>query len=711
MELEIIHNLYEFANFNRSLGNHDEFDILFKRCYRHLKEELDRRESSPKESSPEFKNDLIQLTKKVLELKETQLTMQEKLIWLGSKIGGRGGFWFPSDRFYFVDSPELGCDTSNQRDLVFHEDVPDTKKEGDLRGQVHQEQEHQQALESINGLRLDKTEDNTPDIDWSLEGFETLRQNGSDCSFVSSLISMMSSGFDISDLITKGKHRFGVTFHLNGCTRYVVVDSFIPELSVKSRNKKLLWPAIVEKAYTKLFEGSNFANDMYLLSGWIPEYVPIRYLTRERRLEIYEMFKKNEVRIGLGTFDESHDFAIVNIEIEPDASDVVFTVVDPRESYNGKFKLKSLNDYEVLYVCHNPLRFSFITQQILMNTNTREVWSKPQFTVQCDEATTIWCLMERFLTGKNASTPKEGSINVHWKHGKDRIYSLSNCARGTANNSRFHLSKFAAQKGHSTLCVDSDIRSIVSLTLYSTSKISLCKAKDEKSTEVIRSSWSLSNSGGSYLHPTFCENPTYELIVPDNSRVDIALESCHEAEVTVFKEEISDKNMVYSPTYSRNVYHEDVLLLGTRFILVPSTYDPGQTGGFSMAIRHDSGIKLRELSTRLGLFVKTERGDNFPRFALTTSRRSSMRIRARLSETNTNTMTITQFRNRNDTETTASSHLPNNGEFHLQDAFHGSEFELHLEGHYLIDFPLISSQLCAATVEVGSDHPFELQIL
>lgn len=80
-----------------------------------------------------------------------------------------------------------------------------------------------------------------------------------------------------------GKYIFRLNF--NGCFREVVIDDRLPvtkssrTLFVKDRNNpRLLWPALLEKAYLKLrggydFPGSNSGTDLWVLTGWIPEQV------------------------------------------------------------------------------------------------------------------------------------------------------------------------------------------------------------------------------------------------------------------------------------------------------------------------------------------------------------------------------------------------------------------------------------------------------
>lgn len=80
-----------------------------------------------------------------------------------------------------------------------------------------------------------------------------------------------------------GKYLFRLNF--NGCSRKVTIDDRLPSsntdrcLHVLDRNNpRLLWPALLEKAYLKVrggydFPGSNSGTDLWVLTGWIPEQV------------------------------------------------------------------------------------------------------------------------------------------------------------------------------------------------------------------------------------------------------------------------------------------------------------------------------------------------------------------------------------------------------------------------------------------------------
>ncbi|TQS34664.1 hypothetical protein Golomagni_04942 [Golovinomyces magnicellulatus] len=178
-----------------------------------------------------------------------------------------------------------------------------------------------------------------------------------DCSVVASLCAVVSQASNIygqliasvfyphnkstmSPKISKsGKYIFRLQF--NGCFRKVTIDDRLPKSNnsrslhtVDRNNRRLVWPALLEKAYLKLyggydFPGSNSGTDLWIILGWIPEQVFLRsdffeidhFWTR-----IYKAFGYGDILITLGTGDLTpseekefglvgkHDYAILDVK-------------------------------------------------------------------------------------------------------------------------------------------------------------------------------------------------------------------------------------------------------------------------------------------------------------------------------------------------------------------------------------------------------------
>ncbi|KXJ94611.1 PALB protein [Microdochium bolleyi] len=141
-----------------------------------------------------------------------------------------------------------------------------------------------------------------------------------------------------------GKYVFRMFF--NGCFRRVVIDDRLPSSStdrtlyvVDRHNPKLLWPALMEKAYLKVrggydFPGSNSATDLWVLTGWIPQQIFLQSDELEfdhtwRRIK--KAYDYGDVVITLGTgrlsLDEEealglvgeHDYAVLELSESGDS--------------------------------------------------------------------------------------------------------------------------------------------------------------------------------------------------------------------------------------------------------------------------------------------------------------------------------------------------------------------------------------------------------
>ncbi|KAM3539076.1 hypothetical protein ARSEF1564_008010 [Beauveria bassiana] len=136
-----------------------------------------------------------------------------------------------------------------------------------------------------------------------------------------------------------GKYVFRMNF--NGCWRRVEIDDRLPAsrtdrtlFVVDRRNPRLIWPALLEKAYLKVrggydFPGSNSGTDLWVLTGWIPEQL---FLQREdfdlstawRRIKAAHETQDVVVTLGTGRISAEeeevmglvgeHDYAVLDMD-------------------------------------------------------------------------------------------------------------------------------------------------------------------------------------------------------------------------------------------------------------------------------------------------------------------------------------------------------------------------------------------------------------
>ncbi|GAA5992078.1 hypothetical protein JCM10908_000731 [Rhodotorula pacifica] len=199
-------------------------------------------------------------------------------------------------------------------------------------------------------------------------GKDILQDNVSDCSVVTALIvaaehhARFRSRLALSCLfpqdsaglpIESSDGRYNARFMINGAwrSRLAAIDDSLPTTAegvpmcaaVKQRDQ--IWPALLEKAYLTVmggydFLGSNSANDLYAMSGWIPEHIPLRHGLRSERTwdRISRGFYMGKCVLTLGTPAEgaqngspelipSHSYAVIDVRETDDRRQLV--VVNP----------------------------------------------------------------------------------------------------------------------------------------------------------------------------------------------------------------------------------------------------------------------------------------------------------------------------------------------------------------------------------------------
>ncbi|KAK3906650.1 hypothetical protein C8A05DRAFT_29506 [Staphylotrichum tortipilum] len=247
-----------------------------------------------------------------------------------------------------------------------------------------------------------------------------------------------------------GKYVFRMYF--NGSWRHVVIDDRLPASKtdrtlyvVDRRNPRLVWPALVEKAYLKIrggydFPGSNSATDLQALTGWIPEQIFLQ--SDEIELEetwnrIKKAYDQGNAMLTLGTGNilpeeeealglvKEHDYAVVDLKTEdhsrllliknPWVDSLVWTGVgssatlkehaagSASDGASNQFWMAFedvLQHFDSLYVNWNPALFTHrqdhhfkwdmpdATEQLVFTHN-------PQYSVLSPSGSPVWVLLSR----------------------------------------------------------------------------------------------------------------------------------------------------------------------------------------------------------------------------------------------------------------------------------------------------------------------------
>jgi calpain-7 len=161
-------------------------------------------------------------------------------------------------------------------------------------------------------------------------------------SILSALMFPVDSDQGQPKVSSNGKYVFRMYF--NGCFRKVIIDDRLPSSSnsrtlyvVDRQNPRLIWPALMEKAYLKVrggydFPGSNSGTDLWVLTGWIPQQIFLQSddidfgQTWSRVKKAYD-YGDVVVTLGTGRLSEleedtlglagEHDYAVLDISETP----------------------------------------------------------------------------------------------------------------------------------------------------------------------------------------------------------------------------------------------------------------------------------------------------------------------------------------------------------------------------------------------------------
>ncbi|KAH7127726.1 hypothetical protein EDB81DRAFT_149477 [Dactylonectria macrodidyma] len=308
-------------------------------------------------------------------------------------------------------------------------------------------------------------------------GCDLVQDLTTDCSVVASLCSAMriltgrhsvlASIFHPFDRV-RGQPKFSpsgkyvLRLHFNGCFRRVIIDERLPAsltdrtlYVVDRQNPRVIWPALLEKAYLKVrggydFPGSNSGTDLWVLTGWIPEQI---FLQREDLAidDIWERIKTahdlEDVVVTLGTGRISteeedvlgligeHDYAVMTLDMvgitrrllvknpwcngpvwkgatAPPSLALRMNEGQPAESNQASSSIQPssgsfwmpledvVQHFESMYLNWNPARFAYrqdhhFTWKIPTATVATSLVRNPQYTLESPSGGVVWILVSR----------------------------------------------------------------------------------------------------------------------------------------------------------------------------------------------------------------------------------------------------------------------------------------------------------------------------
>ncbi|KAI9790445.1 MAG: cysteine protease [Peltula sp. TS41687] len=442
----------------------------------------------------------------------------------------------------------------------------------------------------------------------------------SDCSVVASLCALITLGEEglskiLSSLIfpydedrqcpaisTNGKYM--LRFYVNGCFRKVVIDDLLPASKteralhvVDRRNPRLIWPALVEKAYLKIrggydFPGSNSGTDTWILIGWIPEQLFLRSpeITPDQIWRrIHSSFKHKDVLITVGTgrissaeeaelgLASRHDYVVLKLKETEDRRmllvknpwsdsliwksksqgndmpklgtngppESTIDVLDPGtfwielEQVMQNFESMYLNWNPDIFPHHQDVHFTWTIE----DNPSGSFRTNPQHSIVSRTGGVVWLLLSHHFQSDTELTSKPGSAFIS-------LYAFAQAGH------RVLLSDGAAHRGpyvdapQTLLRLDlppSTPYTIVAaqeslphttqrftLSAFSLQRITLQLATDIYTHWTSHpAGWTPSTAGGNASSPTYPSNPQYSLHLSTPSLLAVLLETPDNANIPI----------------------------------------------------------------------------------------------------------------------------------------------------------------------------------
>lgn len=374
----------------------------------------------------------------------------------------------------------------------------------------------------------------------------------------------------------KGRKYAGI-FHFKfwQCGEWVdvVIDDFLPTrqgrlIFMHSKSRNEFWSALLEKAYAKLFGGyealvAGKAKDaMVDMTGGVAEGIEIRdYKNEEERKKLFKILRKSKENMSL----ISTSIAAVGKEMEEKLScglvkGHAYSVTNVRKLKLGT-GLKSIFSREKIHMirCRNP-------------------WGGSDWKGAWSNGSPEW---------KKVSDSEKKELGLTF-----------------ADNGEFWMSFEDFCRYFTSI----DICHMINTSFFSTSKT--------WKEDIVEGEWKRNHCGGCGNNKTFLENPQYmfeisgfeeEILVSleqfDRRTEKVKGKSNYTIGTTIVKADVNRKyrmhdklERVHSGPFSnaRNVFARVNVRPG-RYVIIPSTFEPGCHGKFILRTYSSKGLNLREL--------------------------------------------------------------------------------------------------------------------
>ncbi|GAA6006476.1 hypothetical protein JCM10207_004945 [Rhodosporidiobolus poonsookiae] len=549
-----------------------------------------------------------------------------------------------------------------------------------------------QVAASCRWLRAAEAFPGAAMLEHPLHGRSIVQANVSDCSVVAALIvaaehhARFNSKLGISCLFPQDSTDlprlsssgiYTARFLVNGTWRRITVDDKLPvaeselPMCATTLENDQLWPALLEKAYLRLmggyaFVGSNSANDLHAMSGWLPETLSTRTNFRSEqtwtRLSKGFLLGKCVLTLGTGgTADSplclipSHNYAVVDLRERAGRREVVF--VNPwrsrppdetwtsglREALPGEEdENASVIDWADISTHFASIHINWdssdfdhsssvhmcVARQKRHSTQLRLSLS-PNPTMPSD----VWLFLTRH-TDSPLAQDEFMSLGVSSAVGDGQTGDVGRLELDDASsmtNSPFHLFRFRPSPNATTydIVVSHEGPSAAfafSLQAFSNLKVELQDGPPPlPHSASLEGAWAGATAGGNHTCCTFLNNPQYHIKLgggaasSSSAEVEIVAETSKDSPVNVKLlyaggERVGDFNERdvaaggSSYNYGRDSLRKTGLSPGS-YTLVVSSFQPHHPAPFSLLIKSSLPVEVSPIPAEgAGLYARTVRG-------------------------------------------------------------------------------------------------------
>ncbi|CCG80901.1 Calpain-like protease PalBory [Taphrina deformans PYCC 5710] len=452
-------------------------------------------------------------------------------------------------------------------------------------------------------------------------------------------------------LSTQGKYMMRV--ELNGTTRQVVVDDYVPLsgagdfraiLVFATNYPNVVWPAIVEKIFLKVsgpdFRGSNSASDLKLLIGWLPEEITFRHSTLDADMlwsRIHQPWMRGDVLITLGSGKLSveeeeeygivteHSYAVTGIHENTDGK--FLTIQNPWNGESGAKHTKTIFDMDLTQVFYrfatiflnwNPQLWPYKasvhaqTNESQFSITTHNVSHCPQYLLSNDSNTSIpiFLLLTRHKTS-SISRKVYASLAIYDNAGERVLTDTLAIAKGHYHASYEFSLPISLPPGTQYTIVLSQRAPLPreSITLVACSKSASIRLEPLPESSLHRhveeGEWTVESAGGPSPVPTFSRNPWFKITTTGDTKLTVVLESesAHSVGFAMTHSHarpliLTSRNMAggsathLGVTYAPSVVSATVSLRAGTFAMTCTTARPDQLGRFTLSLWSDRAVSV-----------------------------------------------------------------------------------------------------------------------